>query len=366
MPVPPKAHIQRVVRIADRPESRGNIVRLDKNERVLPFPEETLKALLGALSANDLTAYPAPEPTYEAIADWMGVSRDQILLTGGSDQAIKSVFEVYIEPGNAVLMPRPTFAMYSVYCGMFEAVQCDLEYTHDLMLDTDAVCRAIRPEVKLVALPNPNSPTGTLFTLKQIEAILDRASRQNAIVLVDEAYYPFSDITAVPLIDRFDNLIVTRTFSKAYGLAGARLGFVVSSPVNIDFLRRVKPMYEANGIALKLGRLLVENFGIVQDYVNATNQGKKFLKEKFRNIARPFDSEGNFLVVRLEPEVDIDQLIHRLKNKGFMIKGPFSDGPLKDCIRITTGPVHLMADFWSAFETVYDEMKKSKRQEVLQ
>ena len=353
MPVDPKEHIRRVIRISDRPEPQKNLVRLDKNERIMPFSEDSFQALLGTLSSEDLTGYPEPEPMYDAVADWAGVRRECILLTGGSDQAIKSVFEVYVEAGDTIVLPRPTFAMYGVYADMFGARRRELRYTRQLVLTADAVCGAIASDVKLIALPNPNSPTGTVFGRADLERILACARDHGALLLVDEAYYPFSPETALPLIERYDNLVVTRTFSKACGLAGVRLGFMVSALGNIDYLRRVKPMYEANGLALKLGRFLIESSHLIRDYVADAAAGKAFLQQRFGSVGRPFDSAGNFLLVRLPPEVDIPRLVAGLKARGFLIKGPFSDEPLTDCIRITTGPAGLMAEFWKAFQDVF-------------
>jgi len=360
----PKAHIKRVERIPDRFEPRQGLVRLDKNERVIPFPKDTLDALLRTLTSGDLTAYPAVEPMYRLIAEWLDVPRECVLLTSGSDQAIKSVFEVYVEAGDVVALPRPTFAMYGVYCGLFGAVKRELTYDRDLTLGVDSVCRAITSEVKVVALPNPNAPTGTLFGALEMEAVLQQALKHNALVLVDEAYFNFSSVTMAPYIDRYDNLVVTRTFSKACGLAGVRLGFILSAPANIDYLRRVKPMYEASGVALKIGEFMIRNSRLIQEYADAANEGLAFLKERFRTVGHPFDSVGNFLVVRMPSDVDIPKLVSDLKEEGFLIKGPFSDEPLRDCIRVTTGPVSLMSEFWKAFESVYHRLPRTKEAAV--
>lgn len=352
-PIPPRRHLESVVRLQDSGGPRGDVVRLDKNERVEPFGALELEAMRCCLTASDLSAYPDFDAFCREIAAWVGVDRDMVLVTAGSDQAIKSVFETYVDPGDTVVVPCPTFAMYGVYCEVFQADRRDLFYTRDLELSAETVCEALRPGTRLLALPNPNAPTGTLFDTKALEAILGRAAACGTLVLVDEAYYGFSEVTAVPLVERFWNLVVTRTFSKACGLAGVRLGFMVSAAPNIRELRRVKPMYEASGVAMRLGQFILRNDHLVRDYARAANEGKAFLKARFEGVGQPFGSECNFLVVRMPPDTDIARLVARVREAGFLIKGPFSDDSMQGCIRITTGPVPLMERFWKAFETVY-------------
>jgi histidinol-phosphate aminotransferase len=355
----PRAHIDSVVRLVDRNQPAGELVRLDKNERVSPFSDVDLQAMRECLTTQALSGYPDFDLFYDELAEWAGVAREMLLLTGGSDQAIKSVFETYVDPGDVVLLPRPTFAMYGVYCGLFQAHRRELHFTRDLELSADSVCEALRPGVRLLALPNPNAPAGTIFGTGALARILERAESSGTLVLADEAYFGFSEVTSIPLVARFGNLVVTRTFSKAFGLAGVRLGFIVSSAPNIDRLRRVKPMYEASGVALALGQYMIRNDTVVSDYTRAANEGKCYLKERFRTVGRPFDSEGNFLVVRMPPGVDIERLVAEIRQRGFLIKGPFSDAPMTDCIRITTGPVDLMAQFWTVFEQAMATVKAS-------
>jgi histidinol-phosphate aminotransferase len=355
--IEPKPNIRRLVRVTDRHEAPDGLIFLDKNERVSPFPEKEWQSLLRYLSFRDVGAYPRLEPFYHELAAWLEIPREWLLLTSGSEQGIRSVFEVYVRPGDTVVLPRPTFAMYQVYCSQFEAKVRELWYGPDLELSVETVLGAIAPGTRLVALPNPNSPTGTRFTQEEVGRILERATSVNAAVLIDEAYYFFYPESALSLVKEYENLILTRTFSKAAGLAGVRLGCVISQPGCIDYLRRVQPMEEIGGVSLRCGEYLLRHDHLIWEYARQANEGRAFLVEHFRSLGlRPFESHGNFVVARMPPGTDIPAFVEELRRRGYMIKGPFGDSPLTDCVRVTTGPVEIMSEFWKTFEQAFSDL----------
>lgn len=352
--IEPRPEITTVVRVADRVEAREEFVCLDKNERVDPFPEAVTREMLACLSPRDFSQYPVLEPFYEEVAAWLKVPRDWLLLAGGSDPAIRHVYEVYGRPGAVGVVLHPTFAMYDVYARLYAIRLRRLEYDRELRLSANQVIAALDDDVRLVLLANPNAPTGTAFTVEELGRITEAAARRGALVLVDEAYCYFYEPTALDLVARYTNLVVTRTFSKAGGLAGARLGFLVSQPRNIDFLNRVKPMYEINGVAMRLGQYLIRHEHLLWDYARSANEGRGFLAKAFAELGlKVFTSQANFLVARPPAGVDIRKLVAALRERGYLIKGPFGDPPLTDCLRVTTASVPIMEAFASVFATVY-------------
>lgn len=352
--IEPRPEIMQVVRMGDRVEIREQFVCLDKNERVDPFPESVAREMLAGLSPRCFAQYPVLEPFYEEVAAWLKLPRDWVLLTGGSDPAIRHVYEVYGRPGAVGLVLDPTFAMYDVYAKLYGIKLRRLAYDRDLRLSADQVIAALDDQIRLVLLANPNAPTGTAFTVEELARITETAGRCGALVLVDEAYYYFYDQTALDLVARYDNLVVTRTFSKAGGLAGARLGFLVGQPRAIDFLSRVKPMYEINGVAMRLGQYLIRHDYLLWDYAHSANEGRAYLSKAFSQLGlQVFPSHANFVVARPPAGVDIRKLVAALRERGYLIKGPFGDPPLTDCLRVTTASVPVMEAFVSVFAEEY-------------
>ena len=346
--------IREVVRIADRIEPRHELVCLDKNERVGVFPPEVFAEMLAGLTPQDLSGYPVIEPFTEEFAGWLGASPPWLQLTSGSDAAIRAVFEVYVRSGDVLVAPQPTFAMYNVYARLSGATLRGLEYGNQLELPVESVTAALTDGPRMLCLPNPNSPTGTAFSLAELRHILSAAREQNVLVLIDEAYYWFTPITAVPLVAEFDNLVVTRTFSKAAGLAGVRLGCLVSQPQNIDVLRRVKPMYEINGVALRLGQYLIRHDHLIWEYAQAANAGRDYLERALTELGlQPFTSHANFVVARVPAGTDIASIVAGVRAQGFLIKGAFPGTPLADCIRVSTARVPVLREFMTALLAVW-------------
>jgi len=358
--IEPRAAVKNVRRIGDRVEDRRQFVCLDKNERVDPLPDAVMQEILFRFSPYDLTQYPALEPFYEELASWLKVPRNWLLLTNGSDQGIRQVYEVYASPGDVGLLLSPTFAMFDVYARLFQLKPRCLTYDNDFRLPVEQVIQELTGEVRLLLLANPNSPTGTAFSVQELQQIVEAAAGSRTMVLIDEAYYYFYDQTALELVGRYDNVIVSRTFSKAGGLAGARLGFLVSQPQNMDFLSRVKPMYEINGLAMRLGEYLIHHDKLLWDYADSSNAGRAYLASVFERLGlRVFPGHANFLVARPPATVDIRSLVATLRERGYLIRGPFGDAPLKDCLRVTTASVETMTSFAKVFTEIYQAQATS-------
>jgi histidinol-phosphate aminotransferase len=285
---------------------------------------------------------------------WPGIERDWLLLTGGIDAAIRGVFETYGAPGKHVALPDPTFAMYSIYARIFEMPIRALEYDEDLVLSKEAIIDALDDDVRLLALPNPNSPTGTIFSKEDLAEFLSAAASLDVLVLIDEAYYYFSRITAAGLIADFSNLVVARSFSKAAGLAGTRLGYTMAQEAVAENLRRVKPMYEISGLALRFGEFVVRNDHLILDYARTANEGREHLSDVLARLGcRVFESHTNFVVARPPSNTEIAGLGKALRQRGHLIKAGSADGPMRDCIRITTASVATLEPFVEALRELF-------------
>jgi histidinol-phosphate aminotransferase len=204
-----------------------DLLRLDFNENTFACSPK-VREVLGSISAGALTRYPEREPVEAIVAEYLHLTAEQVALTNGVDEAIHVLFEAFLEPGDELLLPVPTYTMYEVYASATDAHVVAVQAYDDLKFPFQRLLAAITAKTKIIAIANPNSPSGSTALHAQLLEIAQRAP--HAVVLVDEAYFHFHGETVIDLVDVLPNLIVARTFSKAYGLAGLRLVASTRSP----------------------------------------------------------------------------------------------------------------------------------------
>lgn len=275
---------------------------LDKNENTDPELAQVVGEVMSTLPAAAYSTYPGAATLYAKLARSVGVQPKNLVLTAGADGAIRSVFEAFISPGDKVIHTVPTFAMYSVYSRMYGARAVPLHYQPSNAgpaLSADTVRDAIREnKPKAVLLPNPDSPTGSVFPPDELESIVRTAGECGALVLVDEAYYPFYEHSAVPWIARFPHLVVARSTGKAWGLAGLRIGYAVASAPVATWLHKVRPMYEVNSVAVAAFCRLLDHEDAMLASVARLNAGKECFISAMNELGfRTLKSQGNFLHV---------------------------------------------------------------------
>lgn len=279
-----------------------NLLWLDKNENTDPELAKLTTRLLSEIDPTSIYSYPECAPLYNKLADHLGLKADHLLLTAGSDGAIRSVFEAFINPGDVVVYTVPTFAMYAVYSSMYGAQVVPLIYQPSdegptlPLEEVVSTIEKVRP--KLVCLPNPDSPTGTVFSPSDMRKIIEAAGKAGALILIDEAYYPFYEDTVVPWVDEYNHLVVARTFAKAWGISGLRIGYSVSCPDVARLLHKVRPMYEVNTLSVELLKRLLDFSHEVLASVRRLNAGRDaFLEEMKALKLRTLITHGNFLHV---------------------------------------------------------------------
>lgn len=283
-----------------------SLLWLDKNENTDPALAAVIRRILAELSPEFLYSYPESAPLYAKLAQWVGLSVDHLLLTAGSDGAIRQVFEAFVDPDDTVLLTEPTFAMYPVYARMFGARMVTLAYRPSAdgpQLDAEEVIGAIRAErPKLVCLPNPNSPTGTIFEPDALRSIVTAAGEAGALLLLDEAYHPFHPWTAAPWVDEFPNLIIARTFAKAWGMAGLRIGYAIAHPSIARVLHKVRPMYEVNTIAVAAMERMLDFRDAMEASVARLIAGRERFRAAMGELGlKTLASHGNFTHVAFGP-----------------------------------------------------------------
>jgi histidinol-phosphate aminotransferase len=313
-------------------EGREVKVRLDFNENTAGCSPAVIRALR-RISAQQLAMYPEYQKGTERLARYFGVRSQELLLTNGGDDALRSFFDTFVEPGSRILICEPTFPMYRYYAEIFGARVEALRYGLEMEFPMSGVLAALKRKPRLLFIANPNNPTGTLLPVKAVETILRAA--QGTVVVMDEAYAEFSGITVVPLIRKYPHLFVARTFSKAAGLAALRLGAVIARADSLSYVRRAMPPFPVNVAALVAAQAAVDDPAAIRRYVRGIQRVRAWFEGELHKAGvKTFPSAGNFLLANFGPEGP--KLFQRLERGGILLRERSEElGP--GFVRITIG-----------------------------
>lgn len=340
--------LKNVHRVFDPYSNRDGYVRLDRNEDPVGYDPDFFAAWKAQISIDDVAAYADSTPLVRRISKWLGFDESEIYITAGSDALIKNIFEVYVDEGDTVLMQRPSWRMYDVYCAVYGATPEFISYGDDFSFDVEAVKNALRQKhIKMLILANPNQPTGTMIAAADMEAIVALAHEKGTLVVADEAYYLFSKETAAHLVKKYDNLIVARTFSKAFGIAGLRLGYALANAARVKDMMLVRPVTDANSLAINLANYLLDHMAVVEAKIADFNAGRDYLYEQLSKSGVPsHPSHGNFILIPCPDETHAKNIITFARDKKYTLKGPFRETPINNCVRVSTGSLKIMQAFW--------------------
>lgn len=307
---------------------------LDFNERTEPYDKKIVPYLKKYLDKNTLNIYPEYKNICQSVAKYAQVKKNNIIITNGTDQAIEIIFKTFTKPGDKVIIPSPSFAWFS-QCSKIND-NCLITPTYkktDLSFPLNEVLKSISLKPKLIIICNPNNPTGTLIAKADIEKILKKAKQ--SIVYIDEAYFEFSGITVAPLINKYPNLVISRTFSKAFGLAALRIGYIIANKNLIEQLKKVRGPYEINSLAVQTIEYILKNPISLKKYVNEVMTKSKTMLEKYlkqKNI-KYYSSGANFVLIKpLNPQ----KVFNHLKRNRILTR-PRSGKIIEGTIRITVG-----------------------------
>lgn len=328
---------------------RADKLRLDFNENTCGCSPRVIEFLREQLSASQLAVYPEYSEAKKDLAAFFGVRPEELLLTNGTDEAIQILMSTYVDDRNEVVLLRPSYAMYRFYAQVAGAALQEIDYRRDtLEFPLDELLAAIRPSTRAVLIANPNNPTGTGVSLDGIERILEKA--RHAVVFIDEAYYEFCGITALGSLGKYNNLFVSRTFSKVHGLAGMRLGCLFSHPENIAFLHKAQSPYSANTLAVLAARAAIEDRSYVESYVTEVLAARDLLYRELDRLKIPyFRSQGNFILMRIGDRAI--EVRDRLRQTGVLVRDRSYE--IAGCVRVTIGTREQMRRFLAALEEIW-------------
>ncbi len=327
-------------------------LRLDFNENTLACSPRVIEALQ-KITAADLTRYPERGSVEAVVADSLGVAPAEVLLTNGVDEAIHVLCQAFLDRGDAMLLPVPTYSMYEVYGSAAEAQIDTVSAGDGFHFPLDAMFAAIHERTRLVAIANPNSPTGATVSRDAIIAVAERAPQ--AVVLVDEAYYHFYGETVLDLIGKIPNLVVARTFSKAYGLAGLRLGALIAAEETMQWLRRVISPYSVNQLALLCLPAALDDRAYLDWYVTEVKSARREVAQALSDLGvEHWPSEANFILMRIGPEHGA--FVKAMRARGILTRDRSADPGCDGLVRITVGTREQMRQAKTAMENSLKEI----------
>lgn len=349
----PSEHLLDVYRPPEGMAERVDCVRLDRNERVDPFPAAAFREMLASLDAETFSTYPNPAPLYRRLGRELDLPEEYVHLTPGSDAAIRMVFHAFVRPGDAVVLADPSYAMYPVYAKIFQASPRMVAYDADRRLDVDRLFGLLAGGPRLLALANPDQPTGTVLAADVLRHLAERAREVGTLCLIDEAYYPFHPETMIALTRELDNVVVTRSFSKVGGLAGLRLGYLAAQPDLIQHVQRVRGAHEVNAVAIAVGCYVADHPELGAEYLGQVEAGRAALAAAARELRLGFpECRTNFQLLRIPGATDTSLLVSALKARGYLVKGGFTSPAVRNCLRVTLASPAVMRGFVAALRGV--------------
>ena len=327
-------------------------LRLDFNESTLGCSPRVL-ARLKSLDSELLARYPERQPVEAEASRFLGLDPAQTLLTNGVDEAIHLLCSTYLEAGDEALVVVPTFAMYAVFAQATGARVIEVQAGMDFSFPAESLQSNISPRTRLVAIANPNNPTGAVVAEDLLLQIAEAAPQ--AAVLVDEAYFEFHGETLLHYTGSLPNLFVARTFSKADGLAGLRIGILAGDAQQIAMVRRVASPYNVNAVALAILPEALQDQDYVESYAADVRRNRKVLEQALADLGLFYwPSRANFVLVRVGAKHV--EFVQALRRRGILVRDRNSDPGCEGCVRLTVGTDAPTGLLIAALRGVVDEL----------
>jgi histidinol-phosphate aminotransferase len=328
-------------------------LRLDFNENTFSCSPR-VREVLSAISAEALTMYPEREPVEAQVAARLGIQPGQLVLTNGVDEAIHVLFSAFLDAGDELLLPVPAYTMYEVYASSTDARIVKVQAGEDFSFPRERLMAAINSRTKIIAIANPNSPTGAVAGRETLVEIARLAP--HALLLADEAYFHFYGQSVIDLAGKIPNLVVARTFSKDYGLAGLRIGALAASAETLGWVRRVLSPYSVNALALACLPAALADEDFLANYTAEVRTARAEFEHAVDALGiRRWPSEANFILVEIGP-------LHRefaaaMHERGVLVRDRSGDPGCDGCGRITIGTRAQMQRAAAAMREVLNGLK---------
>jgi len=298
-------------------------IKLNANENPYGLPKEIIKEILRKAENLEYSRYPNANSVKlsESVSAFLGLNRDNIVIGNGSDELIDYIVKAFSEKGRRVITTAPSFAMYKVYSMINGSnfVQIPLNQSNFSLNEDKILEEAKKEDSSIVFLTYPNAPTSNYFAEDKMIKIIEESG---CLVVVDEAYYEFGKKTFLPLISHYDNLVILRTFSKAYSLASLRVGYLLSNPEIINEVRKVKSPFNVNTFSQLAAQVVFENKDILKDIVEKIIKERERLKDEIDKLAafKAHPSQTNFILLEVGSQENAGLVYDNLLKQGILVQ----------------------------------------------
>ena len=338
-------------KIAQRPEDVA--YKLDWNESTIAPSPRVREALAGLLAGgHPLNWYPEQrnQKLMSALSAYTGLDAESILVTNGSDDALELVCKTFLNNDDEVIVPSPTYTHFLVFAGAMGAKLIRVYNDEPMSPNLKMILQALTYDSKLLYLVNPNNPTGVMYTEEQIRLILETAP--HTVVIVDEAYYEFAGTSMAHLVNEYENLVVTRTFSKSFGIAGLRIGYLLASPRLVVELTRLHNPKSVNLFAQVAAEAALSDLEYLHRYVDQVTQSKRILVDFLRSRGvHALETPANYVLVRVH---DTRRFCQLLEDENVYVHDRNEIPQMKGFIRMSVGTVEQTHEIIARMERVLD------------
>jgi len=327
----------------------GEVIKLASNESPLGAPPGSVGEIGSAIKG--LNTYPDPlaRELRKRISSYAGVKSENVIVGNGSDEVIELVLKTFLNPGEEAVTPIPTYSLYEILLKLYGGKVVYAPLGKDFSFEGKKIAEAITEKTKLVFVCSPNNPTGLTASKEEIEVLLEK----RLVVVLDEAYVEFANGSLAQMTRDYDNLIVMRTFSKAFGLAGARVGYAVADQKTIEYMMRTKPPFNVNSLSQCAAIGALEDLGHLKSTVAMVREGRRFLYEELSGLdgVHVYESEANFVLMKLERDASED-VAKRLYALGVITRPCHHAGLDGEFLRVSIGTPDENMRFLEEFKAV--------------
>jgi histidinol-phosphate aminotransferase len=312
-------------------------IKMDTNENPYNMPENIREAIAEEIFQHHFNRYPDPiaRELRKALADEYSIDPDLFVIGNGSDELINYIISAFGGVGAKVIFPVPTFSIYGIFADLWGAKVSAIPLCDNFDIPSDKIISEMKSaDRSIVFIGYPNNPTGNCFSHQAMMDIIECDAP--SIVVIDEAYAEFSGKSLIPLLKEHENLVILRTFSKAYGLAGLRIGYMMAGKEIINQIMKVKMVFNINSLSQKIALILLkykdQMFGLIQQILKERDR----LSDRLDGIngIRRYHSDANFILFRT---YDSEKAFSKLLSKGILVRNFSENGLLENCLRVTVG-----------------------------
>lgn len=337
-------NIKDLVRIFDQNE-RKVFLRIDLNENPGGLPQEFIDSVLKKVTPQFVAQYPETLHFTEVVAEHIGTDIQHLCITNGSAEAIRYVIQAFTSVNGRIVGVVPSYFMFQVYSEMYGRNFVKVPYNEDLSIGIENILQELTPDTQMLILLNPNNPMGNVYTDEEFETLFKACQEKEITLLVDEAYHYFYPKTFIKYAMNNRRVLVTRTFSKLFSMAGCRLGYVVGNPEDIKYVQKYCTPHNTNAFAMQFAEDILTTPGMLEELIAKFTEGREYLIDSLdQNGYRHKGDAGNFLFI--EPKTNAQTIVDRMKlEKKILIKTYANVGEFGNCLRVSIAEKKYMEQF---------------------